>query len=184
MRHAAAVSALAALALAGCASSPRSAPPVDHATETVRVSGVGVQPGATLSTVSSVTPGVAKVLAPIDRVWSVLPAVYDSLGIPVDRLDQARHIIGNTGFKLRRRLGGVSLTRYLDCGSAQGGPSAETYEVTLSVLTELQPIEAGTSAATVVQATARPVTFAGEPTGCTSKGPLEQRIATLIAELL
>ncbi len=173
--------------LTGCGSSRSSGTPepvVGTRTETVRVGGVGAQQGTTMTTVSSVSPGVATVFSPIDEVWRVLPAIYDSLGIPVDRLDHAKHVIGNTGFRLRRRLGGVSLTRYLDCGHAQGGPSAETYEVNLSVLTELQPAQRGTTAATVVQATARPVTFVGEHTPCKSTGGLEKSIARLLGDLL
>lgn len=179
MRGTAAVSLVSLLALTACASR-RAVSAVDHQTETVRVGGVGAQPTTVLATVATVAPAVSTILAPIDRVWRALPAVYDSLGIPVDRLEHDKHIIGNPGFELRRRLGGVPLRRYLDCGDAQGGPSADTYEVTLSVLTELQPTETGTSAATVVQATARPVTFAGERTACKSTGRLERRVAELL----
>lgn len=183
MRGTAVLSVLSMLSLAACASrKPISA--VDHQTETVRVGGVGAQSTTVLATVATVAPGVAKILAPIDQVWRALPAVYDSLGIPVDRLEHDKHIIGNPGFELRRRLGGVALRRYLDCGQAQGGPSADTYEVTLSVLTELQPAEAGTTAATVVQATARPVTFAGERTTCKSTGEIERRVAELLGGMI
>ena len=187
MRRAVTLSVVSIAAAAGCASSRSSDTPepvVETRSETVRVSGVGAQQGTTMTTVSAVSPGVARVLAPIDEVWRVLPAIYDSLGIPVDRLDHGQHIIGNTGFRLRRRLGGVPLTRYLDCGRAQGGPSAETYEVNLSVLTELQPAAAGTTAATVVQATARPVTFVGEHTPCKSTGGIEKSVEKLLGDLL
>ena len=174
--------ATAALLAAACASR---GPTVSSTTETIRIGGVGAQPTTTLSTVSSTIPGATRVTAPIDRVWSVLPAVLDSLGIPVDRLDNATRVIGTDGHRLRRRLGGVSLSRYLDCGQAQGGPSAETYEVNLVVLTELQAAEAGaTMAITVVKATARPVNFAGEYSPCSTTGELEARIGRLITELL
>src|SRR5690606_40865365 len=62
--------------------------------------------------------------------------IYESLGIPITRVDATSHIIGNEGLKVRRRLGDAPLTRYLDCGSGQGGPNADTYEVHLAVLTE------------------------------------------------
>lgn len=187
MRRAVTLTVLSIAAVNGCASSRSSDTPepvVGTRIETVRVSGVGAQQGTTMTTVASVMPGVATVLSPIEEVWRVLPAIYDSLGIPVDRIEREKHILGNTGFKLRRRLGGVSLTRYLDCGDAQGGPSAETYEVHLSVLTELQPTASGTAAATVVQATARPVTFVGEHTPCKSTGGLEKAVAKLLGDLL
>jgi hypothetical protein len=111
-------------------------------------------------------------------VWAVLPAVYDSLHIPRSQVDEATHVLGNTGLKLRRRLGTIPLSRLLECGSAQGGPSADTYEVFLSILTTVQPgTEAGTAfVATTIDAQARPVSFAGEYVRCGSKGELEQRV--------
>jgi len=182
MRTTVALPLLLAATLGGCASRR---PTTVTTSETVRVGGVGAQPGTTLATVSAVNPGTVRLLAPVERVWAVMPAVYDSLGIPVARVEQARHIISNEGFKLRRRLGNVPLTRYLDCGRAQGGPSAETYKVNLAVLTELLPDGEGrTTAATVVKASARPVTFAGEFSTCTSTTALEMRIGELIRELL
>ena len=183
MRTTVALPLLLAATLGGCAPSRR--PSTVTSTETVRVGGVGAQAGTTLTTVSAADPGTARLLAPVERVWAVMPAVYDSAGIPVARLEQARHLIGNEGFKLRRRLGNVPLTRYLDCGRAQGGPSAETYEVNLAVLTELlSDGEGRTTAATVVRASARPVSFAGEFSPCKSTGALETRIGELIREML
>ena len=184
-----AVLAVAALSAAatGCASSsssdPIPQPATVNATRTVRVS----QPqGVTAITlVSAISPGVAQVAAPIDTVWRVMPAVYDSLGIAIDRLDHAQRVIGNPSFKVRRRLGGVPLTRFFDCGRAQGGPSAETYELTMTVLSELQSGTPGlTTATTTVRATARPVSFVGEGVVCSSTGKLEERIGDLIAAFL
>ena len=118
--------------------------------------------------------------APVDALWKVLPAVYDSLGIEITRRDPASHTLGNDGLRLRRRLGKVPLQRYLDCGSSQGGPNAESYDVHLTVRTRLQPGAAGHSRlSTTVQAQARPINFAGDWVRCTSKNQLEQRIAEL-----
>ena len=182
-----AVAALSAAVATGCASSssndPIPEPATVTATRTVRVS----QPqGVTAITlVSALSPGVAQVAAPLDTVWRVMPAVYDSLGIAIDRLDHGQHVIGNPSFKARRRVGGVPLTRYFDCGRAQGGPSAETYELTMTVLSELQSGTPGlTTATTTVRATARPVSFVGEGVACSSTGKLEERIGDLIATFL
>lgn len=174
--------ALAALLVAvACGRQTRTA---GTTTETVRIASVGKQPSMSIPTVSPTVPRTARIPAPIDRVWSVLPAVFDSLGIPVDRVDHQRRIIGTEGHRVRRRLGGVSLTRYLDCGSAQGAPSAESYEIHLVLLTELQGSASETTAATVMKATARPVNFAGEHSPCSTTGELEARIGRLITELL
>lgn len=167
--------ALAALLLAGCAAPAAvSTPGQPH---TVRV--VGPTGGlTTLATSPGEEFGRRRVARAAERVWSALPAVYAGLAIPVAQRDDGARLLGNPGLRLRRQLGGVPLTRYLDCGRAQGGPSAETYEVTLAVATRVEADGEGASVvSTGVQATARPVNFAGGEVRCASTGALEARIA-------
>jgi hypothetical protein len=166
---------LSIAALLACASTKTVAPgPATR--ETIRVVG-GAGVPAEVVTSPTVALGVGTVSVPIDRVWTLLPAVYESVGVPIEHLDPATHVIGNDGFKLRRALRSVPLTRYLDCGSAQAGPSAETYDVYLTVLTELHKGETeGTIVATTVQAMAKPATYAGDYVRCSSTGRLEARI--------
>lgn len=119
-----------------------------------------------------------------EHAWKLLRAVYDSLGIPVGRVDAAARIVGNAGVRVRRRLGTVSLTQYLDCGSTQGGPNAETYEIHLVLTTQVQPGTGGNSVvSTTVDAMARPVTFSADFFPCTSKGRLETRIVDVLRKL-
>jgi len=146
-------------------------------TRTVRVvdgSGGTVQ----LSTAPSRDLTAAATLAyPHDQVWRALPAVYDALGIPVSELSTAASTIGNPGFRARRRLGDVPLIRYLECGRTQDGPNAETYELHVSIVTQVRPADAmTTTVATTLQATARPVGVAGNSVQCVTKGDLESRI--------
>jgi len=166
---------LAVLVLAGCASAPPGSA-LPGRDETARVTDAGgnalrIRPG----------DGAARttLVIPLDAIWRVLPAVYDSLGIPANLLDPAIHVFGNSGFTLTKRLGKTSLTQYIDCGKTQGFPSAETYEIYLAVVTQLQPgPESGTTVlATSVDASGRPMTFRGDPTRCPSSGELEKRIA-------
>jgi hypothetical protein len=113
----------------------------------------------------------------IDRVWGAVPQVFDSLAIPIGKLDPATHVIGHNGFKITRKLGKVSLTRLLDCGNTQGSPSADTYEIQLSITTQLTAGAAGTTkVATLVEAVGRPMAFAGEYVKCSTKGNLETMI--------
>jgi hypothetical protein len=115
---------------------------------------------------------------PLDRVWHALPAVFDSLGVPINQLDPVHHVMGNSGFKVHKRLGNVALSKFIDCGSTQGFPSADEYDVSLSVLTQIEPDKSGqTSIATRIAAAGRPMAFAGEYTSCTTKGLLESSIA-------
>jgi len=163
--------ALAMIALAACASSkPGSAilsgpPETPIGTSAVRIRATD---GTTVSLIAF----------PLDRVWRALPSVFDSLGIPTNELDPVHHIMGNSGFKVHKRLGKVALSKYIDCGSTQGFPSADEYDVSLSVLSQVETDKSGqTSIATKVAATGRPMAFAAEYTQCTTKGLLESTIA-------
>jgi hypothetical protein len=166
---------VALLAFAGCASSQ---PVASTGEQTVRVVG---QSGtiASMSTVATARPRITTIELPLEDVWKALPSAYQSVGIEIGQTDARRGVIGNPGFRARRRLGDTPLVRYLDCGSVQGGNSAESYEVHFSVLSEVTRDDRGrTVLSTLVDATARPVNFPGDPVRCTSKGELEQRIAT------
>ena len=97
-------------------------------------------------------------------------------------LDSKAHHFGNEGMKIRQRLGSVQLSKYIDCGQAQIGPSADSYDVFLTVMTTLQPVNAGeTEVATMVEAAARPISFGQEYSRCTSKGTIENAIAAMLA---
>jgi hypothetical protein len=182
MRRVAVLWPIAAAIASGCASSGTGST-AGTSIETTRVATpVGT---TTLTSVSSLQPGFVTLRYPMDVVWRALPIAYDSIGIPIGKMDTLTRVVGNEGFKLRRKLGGVSLTRYLDCGQAQGFRSAETYEINLAVITQLQPADAGfTTAATTVQASAKPVNFAGEYAPCSSSGELEKRVGEVLARIV
>lgn len=182
MRRTRIVHVILLAAVSGCASSGTTST-AGTSTQTARVSTAGGT--TTLTTTASLQPGVMTLDVPIDAAWRALPVAYDSIGIPVGKVDTLSRVVGNEGYKLRRKLGGVSLTRYLDCGQAQGFRSAETYEINLAVITRLRPLGATqTSAATTVQASARPVNFAGEYSSCSSTGELEKRVADVLSRIV
>lgn len=171
--------AVAVLAVA-CASNPQPATQPGASIETTRIQAAGA--GTSITATHTPTANVTEVAAPMDRAWATLRAVYDSVGIPVATMDASQHLLGNTGFKLRRKLGSTPLSRYLDCGAAQGGPNAETYEVFLAVATQLVPAATPgrVVATTSVQASAKPVSFAGEYVNCASNGALEAKIGQML----
>ena len=182
MNSTAVLSAIALATMSGCASSATSAV-AGASVETTRVATTTGTTSVTMT--STVTPGLVTLEFPIADVWRALPVAYDSIGIPVGKMDTLSRVVGNEGYKLRRKLGGVPLTRYLDCGQAQGFKSAETYEISLSVITQLRPEGTSqTTAATVVQASAKPVNFAGEYSACTSTGELEKRVADVLSRVV
>jgi hypothetical protein len=165
-------------ALMGCSSSSvvQSAP----APETVRVIGGG---SGAIAMGMSATPAdsrTATIAAPIADVWRVLPAVYESLNIPLSTVDSLTHSIGNAGFNIRRRLGSVPLVRLIDCGTTQGGPSAETYDIHMAVSSQVHAGDAGTIISTTVEPMGKPAAFSGEYIRCSSTGVLESRIADAV----
>ncbi|HEY1953912.1 MAG TPA: hypothetical protein VGG76_13990 [Gemmatimonadaceae bacterium] len=134
-----------------------------------------------VATGSSVVEGTATVAAPIDKVWGVLTPTYDSLGIPLTAIDPASHALGNGGMIVHRKLGKARLSEYINCGNSQGGPSADTYEVNLSVVTRLAPApSAGTIVTTVVNAAGKPASLSGDYIPCGTTGGLETRLVRLI----
>lgn len=179
------------LVLSGCASSTGGSPASSPApaapppsTQTVRIAG-GAGTALTMTVTSDNRTAIVGTLQrPIERVWAVLPAVFDSLGIAANAVDAPSFSITRSNLKARRRLKNIPLVRLLDCGTAQGSASAETYELTISVTTRLERHESGgTTVATLLDASGRPVTFSGDPVKCTSKTALEQRIFDLAAAL-
>jgi hypothetical protein len=173
------VSLLILLGLLGCASS---GPTIERPAtpQTVRVTGSAAG-NLSVGMSSTSDAKVTRVAAAPADVWRVLPGVFDSFAIPLSSVDDKARVLGNSGFNLRRRLGSVPLPRLIDCGTTQGGPSADTYDIRLSVLTQVSPAEGGgSSIITTVDAMGRPVAFSGEYVRCTSTGSLETRIADAI----
>ena len=156
---------LSVLVVAGCASSgPGPAGSVEE--QTVRVAG---NTGTTqIHTTATTRPRVTTLDMSLEQVWRVLPAAYAAVGVEIAHTDRARRVIGNPGFRARRRLGDTPISRFLDCGNAQGGPSADSYEVHFSVLTDLQAEgPERTIVTTLIDAVARPINFSGDPVRCT-----------------
>ena len=134
------IALLSVVTLAACASGGSTA---TGSPETMRVvGGGGLASGAVNIRGASATASVSKVAFPVDVAWRALPAVYDSLRIPPTTLDARTHHFGNEGMKIRQRLGTVALSKYIDCGQAQIGPSADSYDVFLTVTTTLRAVNA------------------------------------------
>jgi hypothetical protein len=162
---------------AACASSGGRA---TRPTQTVRV--VAQNGGTTAMEIAPSNNTVrSSVAAPLDAVWRELPAAYDSLGIALTTHDVSRHFVGNEGMKIRARLGGVALSHYIDCGRAQIGPSADSYDIFLAVTTVAQAVSpTETRMYTTVQATGTPLNFGQDYSHCTSTNELEKRITALV----
>ena len=169
------------LALSACATAhPESSRPTTDSVRVIAESGLNIRMAA------SDGASTTEIAYPPDRVWEVLKAVYDSLSIPVGTIDPARKVLGNTGFKAHQRLGKTSLGRYIDCGKTQGFPSADSYDIYLSITTHVQPGKNGgtSTLSTRVEAAGRPMAFSGEYSKCSTLGTLEQAITDAVRKRL
>jgi hypothetical protein len=112
----------------------------------------------------------------------VLPAVFETLDVPVTHRVPSRWEMGNRGY-VARRVDGRRMNSYVDCGSNLSGALANLYEVTLSVVVRLDDAEGGgTTVATTVDAYGRPITTRGNQVHCQSRETLERRIGDLVFE--
>jgi hypothetical protein len=121
-------------ALAGCAapaSTGSTAPSPATPLETVRVSGSVGGGTMTVDTHPTSGPTVMRIGFPVERVWNVLKAAFDSLAIPVSSIDPATHTMENSSLRVRRRLGDVSVSKYINCGNTQSANAADGYEIVL-----------------------------------------------------
>ena len=122
--------------------------------------------------------------ASLRTVWGVMPAVFERLQIQTSYIDPGAGTIGNGNFR-PRRLGGRSLSTFLDCGSGLTGPYADVYAVRMSLLVQLVPAaNGGTTVRTAIDAYAEDRAVSSRPIHCQSRGVLERQIWDMIAELL
>lgn len=175
------LAALSAILLAACATSsqgPAVAPAPD---QTLRIPTSNASGGSTITIAQSESPSNRIIAAPAARIWDALPAVYQTLGLPITDRNAENRTIGTTSYKVRRRLANVPLSRYIDCGSTQGSPSADSYEVLLNVSTQLTPAGDTTAVSTTVSALARPVFVSGEYINCGTTRALEKRFFDILS---
>ena len=164
------------LLAAACSAGP--APDVATTPVTTRI-GLGAGGAVNLRQSMDQVAIAAELRIPADSAFALLRAVYAELQLAVGRDDPRSRTVAVVGAKVRRRLGGVPLTRYLDCGAKYNIPNAETYDVELSITSQITPKEDGSSqVTTLVQAAANdPVHGTDNQVNCTSLSALEMRIA-------
>ena len=98
---------LAACAPSGTSGSSASPAP---ATQTIRVAGGGGAGSELRLSGSDASHSSTLPFAP-DKVWLLLPAAFDSLGVSVSTIDPTKRLIGNPSLKVRSRLKSVPLSR-------------------------------------------------------------------------
>jgi hypothetical protein len=126
--------------------------------------------------------GTATLPYTVEQVWRVLPFVFDSIGIPIAAMDPAKRTLGNEAFRVRSRLKGTPLSRFIDCGtSTQIGPNADSYDVVMTLTASVHAADPGSATVgTTFSAVAKPANFAQDYTPCNSKGLIESRFIDIV----
>lgn len=182
MRPTSAVLLVALPALAACAAGgPPLVSPPSAQRELYRIE---VRPGrfADVEIFSNQRPIDSWVRGDVDAVWAALPAVYQTLGIAnAGVLNADSRLFGRQSMRAYRKLGDRGLSRVIDCGSGYAG-DAETYDITLTVVTQLQPAGTTTSVRSWVEASGRQQATSSTPVRCRSLGVLERDIGRLLSQ--
>jgi hypothetical protein len=176
-----AILSVAALAAAACApAGTTTADPSAPRPTTIRAEGMSGSLRVDPITDASSSP----MQTGAEETYRYLPLVYDSLSIPKTWLDPKQYLISSQGFKARARLGRTPLSRFIECGTTQIGPNADSYDVYMTVTSRLIPNGATSTLTTTVEAAARPLSFNQEYRRCTSKGELEKRITAAVKAMM
>ncbi len=125
--------------------------------------------------------------APADRVWPVALASYAAAGLRVDGSDATQRQVQTKGQVVRRRLNGIALSTYFDCGAELSGSIADTWRLKVDARMAVAPGGSRDSSIvqTLVSISASPVEGTStELRGCASKGVLEAKIAQAIGQAL
>ena len=169
--------AISALALAGCASAREADPVAAPRASTQRIESEGKN--ILLTTIPDAYVSSTKLPNSPTRVFQVLPLVLTELGLPPIRIDTSALVIEAEAVA-RRRLAGTALGTYFDCGSATGIPNTTSYTLRIKGWTQVEPNDIGTTTLrTRVEASARQEGVQQGSVLCSSKGKLEEKIASL-----
>lgn len=118
------------------------------------------------------------VRAPMAETFAAVRATYAALKLPREWADSANGQLGTLRARVTYQLGGERLSQYFNCGNGLTGANADTWRLTIAIVTFLQPagdgkVRLGTGAVAEAQDMSGVST---EPAMCGSSGLLEARI--------
>lgn len=170
--------AIAVTTVTGCASGVSPA----HRTESTYI------PGAGLLSITGENGTISAVLgARLESAWRMLPIAFDSVGVQLSLIDPKKYLMANEGFRIRQKLGKERLSTYFECGTTQVGPNADSYEMYITVHSNLTPVKGDstrTRMTVAITAVAKPLQFAQDYSRCTSKTILERKMLDIMASAL
>jgi hypothetical protein len=162
-------------ALAGCASATGSAPQ-----ENGRV--VDRTNTAVLRSRDETAQNTVHVAANQAAIFAALADIYPALGVNIALQDPATGDFGNRNFSKMYRLGGVQLSKYLGCGITSTGPGADSFLVTMSLVSHVTQDANGATVVTRLDATAQDQGASNARQSCLTTGQLEQKVSDLLVK--
>jgi hypothetical protein len=120
--------------------------------------------------------GPVPVAVPPDKMLAALKSAYADVGIEVKLWDPPNGQVGNKNFTKMYRLAGASLSTYVGCGLTTNGEAADSYRVTLSVVSQVSPDAGGSTVLTTLSAFAEDLASSKGTISCETRGILEQKI--------
>lgn len=167
-----------ALLLSGCASSGSTLPgaSVDRTTTYIDTGAAGA---ATLYVESWVNGNITTSALPGEPadVWDALLEVQAELELPVNFVDAQKRSTGMQAVRVRK-LSNRRPGLFLDCGRGNAGEYANTYDVYVTLVSQVLPSEKGGSELrTQLEAVAKDAAHGNNTIRCTSSRRLEKEIA-------
>lgn len=120
------------------------------------------------------------VKAPSDKVLVALLSAYSDLGIEVELYNRTTGEVGNRNFSSVHRFAGEPISKFLSCGQTLMGETANKYQVTMSLVSQVTVRGGDTNLDTWLTATARDVGSSSNSASCISTGTLENKLNELV----
>ena len=165
------VAALAMVSLGGCATPNQTAA---HGDRVIATSSDGA-----IRNYEGPTSGVTTVSAPPPATLAALNSAYADLGIEVKLWNPQTGEVGNKNFTKMYRLAGKPLSDYVGCGQTTTGQAADSYRVTMSLVSRVTPTASGSKIDTQLTAYAEDIASSKGTLACLTLGTLEGRLHDL-----
>jgi hypothetical protein len=165
------VAALAAASLVGCASANQAPARGDRV--------VATSTGGAIRTYDGPTSGQTIIEAPPPATLAALSSAYSDLGIEVKLWNLQTGEVGNKNFTKMYRLAGKPLSDYVGCGTITTGQAADSYRVTMSLVSRVTPAAGGSRVETQLTAYAEDIGSSKGTLACLTLGTLEGRLHDL-----
>ena len=119
------------------------------------------------------------------EVYRRVRQAYDALKLKVTLSDSIGGIMGNEGFKHTGALAGRRMSSWLSCGEGMAGPNADTWRITMAVLSSVEPSgKDSTKVRSIVIASAKNLAEGGKvPMSCATTGQMEHQIHQKVVTL-